>query len=251
MPTNTVKPLQWWDYNRDDPLADGLVGYWPFWERMGLTAHDVSGKGNNGTLVNGPTWVPEGLSFDGSNDHVDISSDRFNLGVFSIWGVVCPNSTGSSLQTIMGRRYSGSFQYQFRYIDSSNALSLLCTGGSTTSSLTIPDGEFTSIGATFDGTNVSFFAGNRVDINSGTTSVTLQDLSTFIGATNGSPVANLFGGVIKQTAIWDRVLSPEEYKSLYEDQHALIRRPTKTYLYYTAPVGTGSPWYNNLQELIA
>ncbi len=35
----------------------GLVGYWNFDEQTGTTASDSSGSGNNGTLVNGPTWT--------------------------------------------------------------------------------------------------------------------------------------------------------------------------------------------------
>lgn len=38
---------------------DGLVGYWKFDEGSGVTAKDSSGNGNDGTLVNGPTWTAE------------------------------------------------------------------------------------------------------------------------------------------------------------------------------------------------
>ena len=37
--------------------TNGLVGYWNFDEGTGTTAGDSSGRGNTGTLVNGPTWV--------------------------------------------------------------------------------------------------------------------------------------------------------------------------------------------------
>jgi hypothetical protein len=54
--------------------AQGLVGYWPFDEGSGNIARDYSGNGNNGTLVNGPTWttgkVGGALSFDGVDDNV-------------------------------------------------------------------------------------------------------------------------------------------------------------------------------------
>lgn len=36
----------------------GLIGKWNFDEGTGTTAADTSGNGNNGTLVNGPTWAP-------------------------------------------------------------------------------------------------------------------------------------------------------------------------------------------------
>ena len=51
-------------------IGSGLVGYWKFDEGSGTTAADLSGSGNNGTLVNGPSWtqgqVNGALSFDGS-----------------------------------------------------------------------------------------------------------------------------------------------------------------------------------------
>src|SRR3990167_9554249 len=67
--------------------TNGLVGYWAFDEGSGTTAGDSSGNGNNGTLVNGPTWttgkVGSGaLDFDGTNDYVAGSSNSFAV---SIW----------------------------------------------------------------------------------------------------------------------------------------------------------------------
>jgi len=38
-------------------VIDGVVGSWHFDEGSGLTAYDTSGNDNDGTLVNGPTWV--------------------------------------------------------------------------------------------------------------------------------------------------------------------------------------------------
>jgi hypothetical protein len=59
----------WDEYSRATP-----VGYWKFDEGTGATAYDNSGNGNNGTLINGPTWVNgrcnKALSFDGVDDYV-------------------------------------------------------------------------------------------------------------------------------------------------------------------------------------
>jgi len=53
-----------------------LLAYWKFDEGSGTTAGDSSGNGNDGTLVNGPTWVSGrhgmALSFDGVDDYVEI-----------------------------------------------------------------------------------------------------------------------------------------------------------------------------------
>jgi prepilin-type N-terminal cleavage/methylation domain-containing protein len=64
--------------------AQGLVGYWPFDEGSGTIAKDYSGNGNDGTLVNGPTWVDgkvgKALSFDGVDDYVQIPLGTGSLG---------------------------------------------------------------------------------------------------------------------------------------------------------------------------
>jgi Concanavalin A-like lectin/glucanases superfamily/K319L-like, PKD domain len=38
-----------------------LIGYWPFDNGTGITATDVTGHGNDGTLINGPIWVGSDL----------------------------------------------------------------------------------------------------------------------------------------------------------------------------------------------
>ena len=64
-----------------------VVAYWKFDDASGTTAIDSSGRGHDGTLVNGPTWKSSSecksggcLYFDGSNDLVTIpDSDDFNF----------------------------------------------------------------------------------------------------------------------------------------------------------------------------
>src|SRR3569623_1006054 len=56
-------------------INDGLIGHWNFDETSGTVAADSSGNGNNGTLINGPTWVTGqvgsgALSLDGIDDKV-------------------------------------------------------------------------------------------------------------------------------------------------------------------------------------
>ncbi len=58
--------------------APGPVGYWNMDEGSGTTAADSSGNTNTGTLTNGPEWkigkYGEGITFDGSNDYLDIGT---------------------------------------------------------------------------------------------------------------------------------------------------------------------------------
>lgn len=69
----------------------GLVAAYNFDENSGTTLTDRSGNGNTGTLTNGPSWVTgkngTALSFDGSNDYVNITSSsslNFGTGDFTV-----------------------------------------------------------------------------------------------------------------------------------------------------------------------
>ncbi len=68
------------------PAADllptaGLVAHWPLDEGTGVATADRSGNANDGSLINGPTWLAAGaplaggamaLRLDGSDDYVDL-----------------------------------------------------------------------------------------------------------------------------------------------------------------------------------
>ena len=60
-----------------DSSDPSLAGWWALDAGVGSTAVDSSGFGRDGVLVNGPVWLPVGrvgggLSFDGSDDRVDL-----------------------------------------------------------------------------------------------------------------------------------------------------------------------------------
>ena len=61
-------------YAKIDPAS--IVGAWLFNDGKGDIAKDSSGKGNDGTLKNGPVWVEgkfgKALQFDGTDDFVNI-----------------------------------------------------------------------------------------------------------------------------------------------------------------------------------
>ena len=62
-------------------ITDGLVlnldaGFTPSYPRSGTTWADISLSGNNGTLINGPTFSGDSIVFDGTNDYVSTSISR-------------------------------------------------------------------------------------------------------------------------------------------------------------------------------
>ena len=81
-----------------DPTEDGLVGYWSFDEGQGVTAYDLSGNGNHGTLTNGALWSSStgstaftnlgSIEFDGSDDYIETGdiTELNSAGAFTIAG---------------------------------------------------------------------------------------------------------------------------------------------------------------------
>src|SRR3989344_5797717 len=83
------------------PLSNGLVGYWDFNSGKGTDiAWDLSGNGNNGRLTSmdpatdwvvGKSGLGTALDFDGSNDYVQIPTQPFNYPECSIGSCITNN----------------------------------------------------------------------------------------------------------------------------------------------------------------
>jgi len=111
----------------------GLVGWWKFDEGTGITAADSSGNNNTGTLANGPLWVTSqaghgyALSFDGSNDYVDIQDSASlrmtNAFTLAAW-VKIPSTGYSSRNAIIDKHYQ---EYELN-LDSSGTVFLIYKG---------------------------------------------------------------------------------------------------------------------------
>ncbi|MEM4134511.1 MAG: LamG-like jellyroll fold domain-containing protein, partial [Candidatus Micrarchaeia archaeon] len=65
------------------------VAEWKFDEKQGQYAYDISGNGNSGTLMNGPSWtqgkIGSALSFDGVDDYVQMNTITSNSITYSFW----------------------------------------------------------------------------------------------------------------------------------------------------------------------
>jgi prepilin-type N-terminal cleavage/methylation domain-containing protein len=73
-------------------LTTGLVGWWKMDEGTGVSTQNSSGYVNNGTLVNGSTWITgqyaNGINLDGVNDTVvtsNLSNASTTSVAFSAW----------------------------------------------------------------------------------------------------------------------------------------------------------------------
>jgi len=109
-------------------VTDGLVlaldaGNTKSYPGSGTTWTDLSGRGNNGTLVNGPTYSSAdggSIVFDGSNDYVRLPDYSINSNAnftLNFWNKT-PSSL-SSIRTLLGPAPSGSGHLQVRYYGTS------------------------------------------------------------------------------------------------------------------------------------
>ncbi|OHA11522.1 MAG: hypothetical protein A3H71_01300 [Candidatus Sungbacteria bacterium RIFCSPLOWO2_02_FULL_48_13b] len=227
-------------------IRDGLVGHWSFdGADMGTTsARDASGNANTGWLINGTQKaigrIGQALNFDGSNDYVNAGSAAAldNLSQISVsawvfprtfggngnndgviisksntsinvggWGIQLTGSTGSPC-TVVNFKFAVDYDVQDLRRDT-NFGSITC-------------GVWQHVVATWDGSaNTS---GIRLYINgvetsygsewSGVTS-RVSDAAYPMRIGNSGLGNDTWGGIIDEVRVYNRALSPDEVKRLY------------------------------------
>ena len=223
--------------NNSGSLTQGLVGYWSFNDNdmaqspNNMFALDRSGQGNNGRLNNTATSsvrvsgkIGQGLSFDGSNDYVNIGNSttyyfngtlpfaislwfkhngnaramisRYNAGVVGNWEFFLTNSGGVKLRALR------------------EITPYTITGNTVLNSNTWYHGVFL-----YDGVNMQLFLNGERDatpVASGNISADQSNLSVVIGSepNNGVP-GQIFDGLIDDVRVYNRALTADEIKRLY------------------------------------
>lgn len=209
----------------------GLVGYWSFDEGAGTIAHDFSGHGNHGTLVNSPTWVDgkksKSLRFNGSSSYVKVehsSSLEMTTNVtVSAWikrssatyyghVVLMPVSDSSWNQPYIA--------YGLQYHDTTNTIKFVLgydDNNLTTNDAVTPDNDvwFHAVG-TYDGHYRKLYI-NGVEVSSVAETRTLISTSARlnIGMEN-TQTTYPFNGILDDVRIYNRALSASDVKALYD-----------------------------------
>ena len=201
-------------------LSSGLVGYWP----LDGNANDVSGNGNNGTLVGNPTFtsgvVGSGaVSFNGTNQITvpDSASLNFGTGSFTVSLWVNAQSAFSTQSAPIYKRhdsltpgYGINFGYKNGFIsDGSSTIQ-------TSFSSNITQGTWQLLTLVVDrsaGTAITYVNGamaNSKDISSVGSVSNSSSLQIGMGS-NWLP----FTGSVDDARIYNRALSSGEIESLY------------------------------------
>jgi hypothetical protein len=196
----------------------------------GNTWTDLSGNGNNGTLINGPTFTSENygsIIFDGSNDYGTVEADSsFHLGngyTLSAW--VKANNNPSTyagicgtFDTIPSAYYGSNFSIQ----PSSHKFYFLVGGSSTyyippSAAYTI--GKWYYLTGTIFGAECKFYINgilnttyNQPSASSAPGSTTKFKIGRFYQNVN----AYYFNGNISLCGFYNRVLSSQEITQNYQ-----------------------------------
>jgi len=241
----TEKPELWSPgINNDNPLNQGLFGYWPFWEGGSDKIHDVGGLGNHGTMTSmlpKTDWRKTSrgyvLNFDSSNDHVRVnvkSLDSLSPNMTIAVGVT-PNSItvgeyisdfqdGNVFALVKGYQ-SGFYNVYGGAYPSLNVAgnTQIPASGNGIRDLVI----WTKFGDNLKG-YVNGVLGTDVTI---TTGVWTPALPAFDIGAKWPPVGSAaFGGQIDFYAIWSRALTQAEVLELYSNPYGLITPHRKVFI---------------------
>lgn len=201
----------------------GLIGYWNFDDAGGTIAADSSGRGNHGTLTNGPTWttgkINGALSFDGVNDYVAIPNEsQFDFTTtftVSLW-MKTPGFTKAWASIISKGDSAWSIT---RYNTTGNADFNTFSPGANDlpGTINVANNQWRHLVAIYNGAVKQLYVDGVLNA-----SVTLnQPLST-----NNFPVrighnseftSAYFNGVVDEVRIYSRALTAQEVADIFND----------------------------------
>jgi len=192
---------------------DGLVASYNMTPSSGKVLTDISNNGNNGT-INGTLATTEGMSFDGVNDGVRVTTTGYNASQGSIsccFNIKNTYTTNSMIFT--HSTASGGANRIYIWINSSNIIHIGLGDTSTISTGVNADGKHT-VTMTWD--NGDYFGYvDGVETNQGTYT-NLSSIHSF------ATIGNFFDGLsgfykdeVIDLKIYDSVKSPQEAKNYH------------------------------------
>jgi hypothetical protein len=199
----------------------GLVAAYGFDAGSGLSAVDVSGNANNGTLTNGPVWSAAGkfggaISFDGVNDSVvvpDANSLDLTAGMtLEAW--VNPSVSGG-WRTVLFKEQAADLVYGlYAFRETGVANGQVYVGGErgVNASAATPLNVWTHLAVTYDGAMLRLFSnGAQVAQLAQAGSIAV---STGVLRIGGNAIwSEWFKGLIDEVRVYNRALTAAEIQA--------------------------------------
>jgi predicted alpha-1,6-mannanase (GH76 family) len=214
-PTQTVPP---------SPVPTDYIGDWPLDATSGAIAADVSGNGNNGTVINA-TWNADGrvngcLTFSGSNSYVQITNTVCNDFSIAFW-VNTAQTAGT------GQWYKGAGLVDGDYPGVANDFGTALVGGKFGFGVGNPDTTIVSTTSINDGvwhqcvaTRQQATGAMKVYVDgslqaTGTAGKNTQSASARLLFGAIASGGGFFNGSLDEVKIFSRILSSNEVAGLY------------------------------------
>lgn len=212
------------------------AAYWSFDEGSGNIAYDRSGNGNNGTLINNPTWQPTSnclagncLNFNG-NQYINIS-DNYNLDIsntitIELWFYPTAFSSAYAVHPVNKWTSTNDANYVLYYFGDYNGtypnnkglIGFYANAGGTWKSIS-PAYKITTLNQWYHIVLVyDSNIGGKLFVNGIQTGGTI---GSGVLATNNTELkiggdTTDFAGFIDEVAIYNRTLNPAEIKTHYK-----------------------------------
>jgi len=213
-------------------VTDGLVFCLDAGDKMsypgaGTTWTDLSKRGNNGTLTNGPTFDSANggsIVFDGTNDYVSITrNSSITPNYISVCGWIKINSKSSNQFLLaLPRSVNGGASYMMYYslsLDGFVAYARTNSTGTiqTTSTFSPDTGRWYFLSMTSNGSNLILFIDGEFEASLSFSSVLEYSGSTVlrIGSYDNQGTPTYTNGNIPLTQIYNRALTPDEIRQNY------------------------------------
>lgn len=228
-----------------DPINLGLVGVWPLGEGRGLTARDISGRNNHGTInTTGYPWGKShhgGLALSLPGTNVDTNSvtvpNSSSINIVGAISMACwaYPTISNAFQSLIDRSNGAGASRQYAmYLSSAGVTKIFVALGATNIGdvVVTPNwvvNQWNFVALTADGTNVRVYI-NGVLANTTASAAlpTSQTQSLYLGREVGNNFS--LNGRMDIPRIWARVLSPSEIARLYSEPYAgLLQDDTPSY----------------------
>jgi len=201
-------------------LQEGLVLYYSFDKDEGDKVTDESGKGHDGA-VKGATWTADGkvggaYRFVGKHDYIGLPSGGvIPGGSFTILAWIRPVEIGS----LMVCYVQGTGSYISLRVDARGGFAGCADGNNLDQSITTLSADnWYHVGMVYDGSHNTVYVNGVNETRNARTANYTRDIAT-IGAGNQSGRPEYyFTGLIDDVRIYDRALSEDEVKTLYDAQ---------------------------------
>lgn len=188
-------------------ITDGLTlyldaGNTASYPGTGTTWTDLSGNGNNGTLVNGPTYNSANggsLVFDGADDQVTLAGAAVpTTSTISLW--IYPIPSSDSYGTLLTQGFFNGVWYA----GATKQITYYYSGDHVTAQ-TLTENQWNNVVIVLNSGNVSFYINNTLDSNTFTGAPSLV-----VDSIGNDSLSDSYKGRISNILIYNRALSPAE-----------------------------------------